>query len=221
MLAAAPWFAAAQSATPARGGHVDVAGSALWVASSPLGGGAASLTPNTGLAPLTLFTATAKTGRVFGGDLRIGYRFGSGLVLSAVAGVSRVPIVVGISGDTEGAADSAFTGETMLQWTMEGRAEMAIRRLAFLHGRARPHVAASAGVLRQWHEGRVAIEAGRIFQVGGGVAYAFAQRPQALLSRWSLVAEVRAAHVRGGFNWGRAARTSPAFSLGISTTWGR
>ncbi|MCX6550879.1 MAG: hypothetical protein NTY02_07720 [Acidobacteria bacterium] len=233
MTAAARWFtraamvllaaaapAAAQSASET-GGRLDIGGSVSWTASAPLGSASASLTPNLGQPAYTLFTASAEAGRVFGGDVRVGYRPWPAVAISASTGVAHVPVNVSIAGDAESPANTAFTGEILLQWSLEGRLDCEVRGLRFAHGRARPFVLASAGVIRQWHEDHVTHESGRIYQAGGGIAWTLADRPRSLVSRWSLVAEIRVARITGGYHWGTAARTSPAFGAGVVTAWGR
>jgi hypothetical protein len=218
-LAALPCEAAAQ---PGRstGGRIEVAGTAMWVTSAPLGGSAASLTPNVSQPPYALFSAAADLATSVGVDVRFGYRVSRGLTLSLTGGASRAPVRVRISGDAEGAPDASFTGDTLQQWTVGGRAEYEIRRWRFASGRGRPFVLAAAGLLWQSHEGRVSIETGGVYEGGAGLAWTLRDRPASWLSRWSLVAELRVTHVRGGFNWGSGARTSPAFGGGVSTTWG-
>jgi len=220
VLASVPRAAAAQPAN-ALGGRIEVAGTAMWVNSTPLGGSAASLTPNVNQPPFALFSAAADLGTSVGADLRVGYRVSRALMLSVRGGVSRAVVHVRISGDAEGAPDSSFAGDTLQQWTFGGRADYDLRRWRFASGRARPFVLAAASLLRQSHEGRVSIETGQVYDVGAGLAYTFRDRPASRLSRWSMVAELLVTHVRGGFNWGNDARTSPAFGGGVSTTWGR
>ena len=220
VLAAWPCGAAAQPGNAA-GGRIEVAGTAMWVTSTPLGGGAASLTPNVGQPPYALFSAAADLATSVGGDVRFGYRVSRALTLSLTGGVSRAPVRVRITGDAEGAPDASFTGDTLQQWTIGGRADYEIRRWRFASGRGRPFLLAAAGLLRQSHEGRVSIETGHVYEGGTGLAWTLRHRPASWFSRWSLVAELRVTHVRGGFSWGSGARTSPAFGGGVSTTWGR
>ncbi len=219
-LAAWPCGAAAQPGHSA-GGRIEVACAAMWVTSTPLGGSAASLTPNVNQPPFALFSAAADLGTSVGADLRLGYRVSRRLTLSVMTGVSRALVHVRISGDAEGAPGSSFAGDTLQQWTFGGRADYDLRRWQFASGRARPFVLAAASLLRQSHEGRVSIETGGVYDVGAGLMYTIRDRPASRLSRWSVVAELRVTHVRGGFNWGSGARTAPAFGAGVSTTWGR
>jgi hypothetical protein len=220
VLAAWPCGAAAQPGNGA-GGRFEVAGTAMWVTSTPLGGSAASLTPNVSQPPFALFSAAADLAMSAGVDVRVGYRVSGALTLSLTGGASRAPVRVRISGDAEGAPDASFTGDTLQQWTVGGRAEYEIRRWRFASGRGRPFVLAAAGLLWQSHEGRASVETGHVYEGGAGLAWTLGDRPASWLSRWGLVAELRVTHVRGGFSWGQGARTAPAFGGGVTTTWGR
>jgi hypothetical protein len=220
VLAAAPSGAAAQPGHSA-GGRVELAGTAMWVTSTPLGGGAASLTPNVSQPPYTLFSADADLATSVGLDARLGYRVSRALTLSLMGGVSRAAVRVRISGDAEGAADASFTGDTVQQWTIGGRAEYELRAWRFASGRGRPFVLADAALLRQSHGGQALVETAQVYEGGAGLAWTLRDRPASRLSRWSLVGELRLTHVRGGFSWGSDARTSPSFGGGVSTTWGR
>jgi hypothetical protein len=220
VLAALPRAAAAQPGS-STSGRFEASATAIWVTSAPLGGRAASLTPNVSQPPYALFSAAADLATSVGVDVRFGYRVSRALTLSLAGGASRAQVRVRISGDTEGAPDATFTGDTLEQWTVGGRADYEIRRWRFASGRGRPFVLAAAGLLRQLHTGRVSVETGQVYEGGAGLAWTAATRPASWLSRWSLVAELRVTHVRGGFSWDGGARTAPAFGGGVSTTWGR
>ena len=220
VLAAVPGAAAAQPGNSATG-RVELAGTAMWVTSTPLGGRAASLTPNVNQPPYTLFSPAADLATSVGADVRLGYRVSRALMLSLTGGVSRAAVRVTISGDAEGAADTSFTGDTLLQWAVGGRAEYELRGWRFASGRGRPFVLGAAGLMWQSHENRAVVETAQVYEGGAGLGWTLRDRPASRLSRWSLVGELRVTHVRGGFNWGSDARTSPSFGGGVSTTWGR
>lgn len=220
LLAAAAAPALAQS-VPSTDARVEVAIGGGWIGGGPLGGGPATLTSNQGSAPYVLFTTTADLGMQAGADLRAGYRVSRAVLVSVAAGLTRGDVTVGIAGDAEGAPDTRFVGETLLQWQIEGRVDVDLTQLRFARGRARPFVMASGGILRQYHETRVSTESGHVFQAGAGLSYMLRERPAGLLAGVGVTAEVRVCHVRGGFTWGPDTRTVPAFGVGFLTRWGR
>jgi hypothetical protein len=206
---------------PAGEGRFLIGGALSMAGGTALGTETASLTPNLGQPAFTLFTATAETGRLSGGELRAGVRIGAGLVVSVVAAGGFLPVRIGIAGDAESPSHPSFTGERLSQWTVEGRVDWVVPALHFAGGRGRPFAMVSAGALRQWHEERTVHDSGHLIQAGGGVLLTLANRPRALVSRWSLLAELRIARLSGGYYWSEHSRTAPALSAGLLTTWGR
>jgi hypothetical protein len=215
--------AASASAQPAAGsgGRLEVGAAVRWTSASSLGGAAAALTPNAGQPPYTLFDVSGDLGAHAGAEVRVGYRVLGGLRLSADASLARPSVEVRIRSDAEGAPDRSFAGESLLQWTLGGRADCDMHRLRFMSGRAVPFVSARAGMLWQSHEGRVSTDSGWYAEAGGGVAFTLRTHPSSRLSRVGIAADLRVSHVGGGFNWGQDARTMPSFGVGVTTGWGR
>jgi hypothetical protein len=143
----------------------------------------------------------------------------------AVASLSGAVLVgdvrVSLGHDAEGARAISFAGERLGHTQIEGRVDVLATRLRFWRARALPYVTASAGALWQWHEDNVLIQTGQSFQLGGGVRVSLAHRPTSRLSRVGIAGELRVAHVRNGFHWGRDARTLPMIHVGVYTGWGR
>jgi hypothetical protein len=135
-------------------------------------------------------------------------------------GVLVGDVHVSLSGDAEGASAVTFVGERLGQTQFEGRVDVMARRLRFWHARALPYVTASAGLLWQWHEGRVLIETGQVYQIGGGIRVSVLHHPASRLSHVGIASELRVAHVRKGFHWGREGRTLPVLHVGVFTGWG-
>lgn len=212
---------AAQPLSPAAAGPLEFGVSGGLTGGAALGGAAATLTSNLGSGPYTVFTTSASLGMQRGADIRLGYRIGRGVVASIATGLALSEVSVAVSGDAEGAPNSAFSGETLLQWTVEGRVDVLLTRWIVGGGRVRPYLMGSGGILRQYHNPRVSHESGALIQAGGGIRYGLRRRPTSRLSGMGVTAEVRLCHVRGGFNWGQSSRTTPVISVGLLTQWGR
>jgi hypothetical protein len=222
MCAAAP--VAAQTPTPAP----DVAASRFELAagltrggSVDLGESAANLTPNPSGVPFVLFDASAQFQSPLGGEARLGYRVVPWLVASLSGALLVGDVQVSLSHDAEAAPAMSFAGERLGHTQLEGRVDLLATRLRFWNTRALPYLTASAGALWQWHEDNVLVETGQVFELGGGVRFSLARRPASRLSRVGIAGELRIAHVRHGFHWGRDGRTSPMVHVGVYTGWGR
>jgi len=218
MCLAAP--SAAQTASTS-GGRLELAATALWTSPSALGAAAAGMTPNTGLASFTLFDSSADVAASARADVRLGWRATRALTLSAAGSFARPSVRVRIANDAEGAAGVSFIGATLRQWTIGGRVDYALLGMRFASGRVTPFVMTGAGYLRHGDAGNASNAGGGIYEAGAGLAYSWRVRPASRLAEVGLFAELRAAHVRGGYNWGREARTSAALGAGMSLRWGR
>lgn len=219
LFTAAP-SASAQPAA-ALSGRLEVAAAVGWTAASHLGSAAATLTTSAGEPRYTLFNVSGNLDAHAGLELRLGYLVSGGWRLSAEAGVAQPRVRVRIQGDAEGAPDRSFAGESLLQWTIGGRADYDLRRLRFLSGRAVPFASAGAGLVWQSHEGRVSTETGWYVEAGGGVTFIVRTSPSSRLSRVGIAADLRVSRVAGGFTWNREARTTPSVGVAITTGWGR
>jgi hypothetical protein len=212
--------AAAQTASTT-GGRLELAATASWTSTSALGAAAARMTPNTGLTSFTLFDSSAELAACARADVRIGWRATRALTLAAAGNFARPSVRVRIANDAEGAAGVSFAGATLRQWTIGGRVDYALLGMRFASGRVTPFVMASAGYLRHADSGNASNAGGGVYEAGGGLAYSWRLRPASRLAEIRLIAELRATHTRGGYSWGREARTAAALGAGVSTRWGR
>jgi len=218
----APVAAQTPMPTPDTGAsRLELAAGLTWGGSVNLGDRAASLTPNLGGQPFALFDASAQFRSPRGGEARLGYRVAPWVVASLSGMLLVGDVQVSLGHDAEGASAMSFAGERLGHTQVEGRVDVLATRWRFWKARALPYVTASAGALWHWHEDNVLIQTGQSFQLGGGVRLTLAHRPASRLSRVGLTGEVRVAHVRHGFHWGRDGRTSPMVHVGVYTGWGR
>jgi hypothetical protein len=193
----------------------------LWTGESDLGTRSATLTPNLGGAPVVLFESSATSAAPLGGQLRVSYRVARWLLVGVTGDMARGDVTVRISGDFEGAPAATFTGEPLGQASVSARVDVLMPRLRGWGLRVTPHVAATAGVMRQWHDGQVLIEHGQIYSGGAGVRVARLGKAGATPSRFGLLAEVRVTAVHGGFHWGETSRTAPTAVVECFAGWGR
>ena len=214
--------AAAQAPAPGHGpARVEVGVGVGVSGSADLGGAAASLTPNLNGAAYTLFDARATYATPKELSLRLSYRLTRWLLLGASGGVQHGTVRVDVSGDAERAQVTGFDGEPLGQALIEGRADMLFPSLRTWGGRLVPYAMASGGWLRQWHEGNVLVENGRVLQAGAGVRIGLSARPTGWRSRAGLSAEARMTRTSGGFHWGREQRAVPSARLEFYAGWGR
>ena len=224
MVAAAAMGLAVPSAAQTgstTGGRLELAATVSWVSSSALGTAAADMTPNTGLTSFTLFDSSAALAASARADVRVGWRATRALTLSAAGGFARPSVHVRIADDAEGAAGVSFTGATLRQWTIGGRVDYDLLAMRFASGRVTPFLMAGAGYLRHADAEGASSAGGEIYEAGAGLGYCWRVRPASRLAQVRLTAELRATCVRGGYNWGREARTAVALGAGVSTRWGR
>ena len=119
--------------------------------------------------PFPLLRAESKIARASGVDLRIGVALTRSLELEVGGSYVTPQLNVTISQDDE-LGEGASASERIEQYAVDVSGVYLIPRLA-LASRLRPYVVAGGGYLRQLHEGRLKVETGGTFQVGGGMRY--------------------------------------------------
>jgi hypothetical protein len=211
---------AALTTAPSAAGRVEFGAGVTWNGTANLGGASADLTPNLNGSAYSLFDASAAYGPI-GGDVRLGYRVTPWLLVGVSGALGRGDVTVKVGGDAEDGNAATFAGETLGQGFLEGRLDVILTRFQFWKARLTPYATASAGVLRNWHQGNVLIESGQVIQAGGGLRLGLLNRPRRRLSRVGVAAELRMTRVSGGFNWGREHRTVPSVRIEGFTGWGR
>jgi hypothetical protein len=211
----------AQSAAPVPGGRVIVSGAVRLTPSSSLGQSTASLTPGFGQDLYPLFSAAGTLDAHAGAEAGLGYRVSRSFRLLLAGTVAWPVVAVRVEGDAEGAPALEFEGESLVQWSVGGRAEYDLVGLRFAAGRAVPFLTAGFSLLWQAHEGWTGTESGRVLEAGGGLTYVVRSNPASRVSRVAIAADVRLTRVTGGITWNGSARTAPALAVGVATAWGR
>jgi hypothetical protein len=155
----------AQSADPPPS-RVEIGIGGLWIGRQPLGQRNLTETAAAGTAQ-TVFSLSSELAGGAGFAGRAGVRVTRSFVVEAEGSYIKPQLRIALSGDTEGAAPVTAI-ETIQQFTIGGGV------LWYVPVSRTPHVApfvtAGGGYLRQLHEQATLADAGRFYQVGGGIS---------------------------------------------------
>jgi hypothetical protein len=204
--------AAWAQATGADPGRIELSAGALWVGQQVLGSNAANETTSTGTS-LRLFSASSDLAAAAGVDGRVGVRLSHALVATAEASYTKPQLRVSISNDTENS--TPVTAIETTQQYMIGGAVVWYLPYRFNASRVAPFVTGGGGYLRQLHEAATLVVTGRYYQVGGGVTYLFASRPNRILKGLGLRAEARAIVRQHGVAFDTSAHLAPALAAAL------
>lgn len=186
-------FVRAQDGSSSRGG-TELAVGPFWMSGAKFGTRAATETTSAA-GRLSLFTTSTDLTSVGGIEVRIGIPLTPTLRGEASGSYSRPQLRTAISGDLENAA-ATQAADSLNRLTLEGALVFQPRRWR-LGARARPFVVASAGYLRELHEGGALAGTGQIYGVGAGLRYPLVSRDPSA-ARVGLRTEMRAvARLRG------------------------
>jgi hypothetical protein len=172
LLVCCPSAALAQATNPSfRPKRLTVSVGGAFDGGYPIGDVTANLRRNTTGTPppFPLLRAESKIERASGVDLRIGVAVTRSLELEVGGSYATPQLGVTISQDDE-LGEGASASERIEQYAVDVSGVYLIPRLA-VASRLRPYVVAGGGYLRQLHEGRLKVETGGTFQVGGGLRY--------------------------------------------------
>jgi hypothetical protein len=193
-----------------RAGSFEIGGGVTFAGGFELGDSAAELTRNTtsGSTTFDLFSSDSELGRAFGVGGRLGYYLSPRLAVEGAVTWSRPVLTISLSGDTEGAPDTA-SEETLDRWIFDGAVvwhftQPHAGRPALLV----PFVFGGVGYLRELHEGQNFVETGIVYQAGAGVKYWFGNARRRFGLRGDAGISVR----DGGFDFEDGIRTVPVFS---------
>lgn len=213
--------AVAQPAPAPGAGRLVITGAVRWRPSSSLGESTATLTPGTGQDPYRLFSAAGTLNAHAGAEAGLGYVVSPSLRLALNGEVAWPVVGVRVDVDAEGVPAFDFDGESLVQWSIGGRAEYDVRAWRFAKGRAVPFLTAGFGLFWQSHEGGVGIESGHTMDAGAGLTYVVRRNPSSRVSRVAVVADCRVSRVTGGISWNGSPRMVPSVGVGVATAWGR
>lgn len=155
----------AQSADPPSS-RFEIGIGGLWIGRQPLGQRNVTETTAAGTAQ-TLFSLSSELAGGAGFAGRAGVRVTHAFGVEAEVSYAKPQLRIAVSGDTEGAVPVTAT-ETIEQFTIGGGVlwYVPVSRTP----RLAPFVTAGGGYLRQLHEQATLVEAGRFYQVGGGIS---------------------------------------------------
>jgi hypothetical protein len=204
--------AAWAQSTGAEPGRIELSAGALWVGPQALGSNAANETTSTATS-LRLFSTSSDLAGAVGVDGRVGVRLSPALVATAEASYTKPQVRVSISNDTENS--TPVTAIETTQQYMIGGAVMWFLPYRFNASRVAPFVTAGGGYLRQLHEAATLVVTGRYYQVGGGVTYLFASRPNRVLKGLGFRAEARAIVRQHGVAFDTSAHLAPVLAAAL------
>jgi len=159
----------ARAQTAARPGRFEFAAGPRWTGGLSLAAGDASETTSTGTA-FRLFTTSTTLAGATSLDARFGVRIARRLEAQVSGSFGEPTLRISVSSDVEGAAPITAT-ERIQQFAVRGGVSWSLpgpRRFRFA-----PFLAAEAGYLRELHEAHTLVQAGRVFEFGGGASYPF------------------------------------------------
>lgn len=194
-------------------GEVTVSGGATFAGGYPVGDTTANLRRNTNLGtppPFPFLRAESDILRAFGFEARVGVAITPSIELEVGGGYVTPRLDVTISQDDEVDERVSIT-ERLTQYTVDVSGVYLIPGAA-ITPRMRPYVIGGGGYLRQLHEGRLDVETGTTFHVGGGVRYWLrGGRPKQ--QSLGVRGEVRLVRRTGGIEFEDEARTYPAATM--------
>ena len=155
-----------------------------------------------------LFTTTSDVGAAVGAEGRIGVRLTRSLRAEASASYTPAHLTTRIASDVE-AASATIAAERVRQFAFEGGVALTLPRWR-LTARGLPFLAAGAGVLRRVHEGATLADNGRLYFIGGGVAYPFRQMQAGGRKAAGVRIDARASIVSGRLSFDGSAHVTPA-----------
>jgi hypothetical protein len=214
------WCAEAEAQTAAERltRRIEVSAGGLWLGGGSLGSANADLRANrTPPAPLPLFRTETDTRSAPGLDGRVGYWLTRSLLVEAGFIVTHPDVRTRVSGDSEGAAAVTLT-ETLDQYFIEASGVLLLDRWR-LGTRTVPFVAGGAGYLRQLHEGRLLVETGQVYHVGGGLRHWLTLRPSGFVRAAGLRVDARVYVLTNGFTFQDEARSHAAISGAVFLTF--
>jgi hypothetical protein len=201
----------AQPASP-EPGRVEVSAGSLWIGRQVLGSTSANETTGAG-GTFALFQASTELASLSGLEGRVGVRVWRGVEAELEASYGKPQLKISIGNDTENAAQVTAV-ETIQQITVGAGVVWSVPYRPW-RGRLMPFVTAAAGYLRAVHEAQTLIEAGRYYQVGGGVKVLLVSRSRSFFKGLGVRADARAMMRSKGVSFDAAGHASPAIGASV------
>jgi hypothetical protein len=203
-------FTATASAQTAAA-RFEVGGGVRWIGGVPLGSSPATET-RPGGDRFPLFGTSSRLDAGAGIDTRAGVRLTNAIQIEAALSYRRPTLTTEIASDAEGIPDAEAV-EQITEVLVEGA--LLVHPPWRIGARLEPFLAAGGGYVRQLHEGRALVEAGRTYFVGGGVRVAFAGRDGSRRKGVGLRADARAVLNAGGVSFDDRAHVGGAVGASV------
>ena len=189
--------------------RVEIGIGGLWIGRQPLGQRDLTETTAAGTAR-TLFSLSSELAGGAGFAGRAGVRVTRSFVVEAEGSYIKPQLRIALSGDIEGAAPVTAT-ETIQQFTIGGGVlwYVPVSRTP----RVTPFVTAGGGYLSQLHEQDTLVEAGRFYQVGGGISTLLVTGRHFHTKGIGARLDARAVNRSKGVAFDGGSKTSPAAGL--------
>ena len=134
-------------------------------------------------------------------DARVAYNLTRRFTVEGGVNYSAPSVHVSIGSDAEGAAAATTPSEQLSQYFLDASLLVFMPKLSFARGRGRMFVEGGAGYLRQLHEGNFNVEAGQVYNAGGGVKHYFRPRPRGFVKGFGVRVDLRAYYKSGGYSF--------------------
>jgi hypothetical protein len=178
--------------------RIEVSGGVGWMGAVDLGQQDAALRANVastaGERPFRVFASQTRLTGAAVADGRVGYRLTSQLTVEGRLAFGRPTLRTTVSGDIETSAATTVS-DRVSHYSLDGGIRASIPWPRGGGGRAvrsvTPFVTAGVGVLRQMSGGRVLVETGSSYYVGGGIRQVWWTNPRGVLTSSGLRADVR------------------------------
>jgi hypothetical protein len=190
----------------------------LWLGGAELGAGDAELRRNNiPTSEFPLFSAGTRMDAAPGFDGRVAFWLTRALAVEAGFVMTRPVVRTRISDDAED-AEALTVEEDLDQYFVEAAGVLLLDRFR-IGDRTIPFVSGGAGYLRQLHEGRVLVETGQVYHLGGGLRHWLRVRDRGFLRAAGLRLDARAYFLANGFVLEEGARPHGSISGALFLTF--
>jgi hypothetical protein len=193
-------------------GALEVAGGVLWTGELSNGTqGAFETTPSEGRYALFQTRTVLAPAAGFEGSLSL--RLGPSVDVRGHTSYASSDLRTAISADVEGVPD-IVASEAVTQLAVEGALVVRLPNWRPTD-RATPFVSGGGGYLRHLHEGRILVENGITFHLGGGLDYLLKSAGWGAVKATGLRVDVRSVWRKGGVAFDDRSHVSPAVGVSL------